>query len=311
MKHKPFKPIEEQIELLEKERGLLIDDYDKAKNALSNLNYYRLSGYSLAMKRNDAFIKGTKFSDIIQVYNFDKEIKLCILGYLEDIEIALRTHIAYELGKQDVDPDGSLSYLNPRNYISQEHFNYFSNHISSEIGNSKEEAFIKHHKRKYKNTLPVWVFVEVLSFGKLSEFFSFLSVDIKKQISATYYFNIRYTILENLFQGLVVLRNICAHHARLYGRGISVKPAFSSAELNYLSSQGYQREQIGSKLFFRLLVILRLSPDKKLINKIIYDIERLHRLYPYVNLKHYGFKSNWVDIMKTMDEAYKKVTSDE
>ena len=53
MKHKPYLTIDEQIKLLSNDRGLIIDDINKAKEALLNLNYYRLSGYSLTLRKNN------------------------------------------------------------------------------------------------------------------------------------------------------------------------------------------------------------------------------------------------------------------
>lgn len=306
MNHKPFKTINEQIELLEKEKKLLIDNEDYAKYCLLNLNYYRLSGYSLTMRKGDSFYKGSKFSDIMQIYNFDKELRLFILKYLEDIEISLRTHIAYELGKQDIDPDGQISYLNEDNFISKKHYEEFMSDMPSEISKSNQEAFVKHHRRKYKGLLPAWVMVETLSFGKASTLFSSLNTAIKKQICETYYHGIRYTAVENLLEGLVVLRNLCAHHARIYNRGITIKPDFAKWEIDYLSDQGYDRGQIGSKLFFRLLVIVRLSPDKSIVNIIISDIRTLQSKYPYVDLKHYGFRKNWEEILRSMNEKYQQ-----
>lgn len=304
MNHKPFKTIDEQIKILQDERNLIIDDVTEAKHYLSELNYYRLSGYSLTMRKNDSFYNGSKFSDIIQIYKFDKELKLCILKYLEDIEISLRTHVAYELGKQDVDPESTVSYLRPENYASEVHFNNFSTEISGEIGNSKDEAFVKHHKRKYNGVLPVWAMVETLSFGKISTLFASLNIELKKQICDKYYKSIRYTSVANLFEGLVVLRNICAHHARLYNRGITIKPDFAKWEIDYLCEQNYERGQIGSKLFFRLPVIIRLSPDKNITQTIISDINHIHEKYPYVNLKYYGFNKNWENILITLNEMY-------
>ncbi len=307
MQHKPFRTFDEQLNILEAERGLIINDHDYAKSCLTELNYYRLSGYSLTMRKNDKFYKDLSFEDMMQIYNFDKELKLYILNYLEDIEISLRTHVAYELGKQDTDPNSTVSYLKSENYASNAHFVNFTSLIADEISNSKKEAFVKHHKRKYKGVLPVWALVETLSFGKISMLYSSLGSELKKQICADYYSPDHYIPLDNLFEGLVVLRNLCAHHARLYNRGITVKPNFSKGEMDYLCEQGYERGQIGSKLFFRLLIIIRLSPDKNITETIISDINQLHSKYPFVDLKHYGFMKNWEEILRTLDSTYKKI----
>ena len=64
------------------------------------------------------------------------------------------------------------------------------------------------------------------------------------------------------------------------------------------SSLGYERNQIGSKLFFRLIIIERLSPIADIHNQIVSDINQLQKKYPFVNLSHYGFKKNWEEILK-------------
>lgn len=302
--HKPFKTIDEQIDLLENEKGLIINSKEYAKYCLSNLNYYRISGYSLTLKKCDKFANNISFEDIMQIYNFDRELKLLLLTYLEDIEISLRTHIAYELGKQDTDPNAHISYMGSNNFISESHYNRFLDDIRADIEHCKEEAFIKHHKRKYGSLLPSWVLVETLSFGKISKFFSSLSVPLQKSISENYYNNIRYTALNNLFEGLVILRNICAHHSRLYNRGISLKPDFSTKEINYLIKQRYESGQIGSSLFFRLLVIIRLSPLPNIKEDIITNIKQLCGKYPFVDLRYYGFKPNWIEIIDTLYNFY-------
>ncbi|MCI8348707.1 MAG: Abi family protein [Firmicutes bacterium] len=304
MTHKPFKSIDEQISLLRDEKQLIIDDEETAKLYLQELNYYRLSGYSLTLRTNDTFYKNIKFSDIMQIYHFDRDLKLYILKYLEDIEISLRTHIAYELGKKDIDPEAPVSYTLRENFISDSHYHKFQEEIKEQIKNSREEAFIKHHNRKYNGVLPVWAMVETLSFGKVSSLFSILNIDIKKNICDTYYHQIRYSSVEKLLESLVVLRNLCAHHSRLYNRGLPVKPDFAKWEIEYFASKNYERNEIGNRLFFRLPVIMRLSYDN-ITEKIISDINILQNKYPFVDLKHYGFKKEWKEILKTLNEKYK------
>jgi abortive infection bacteriophage resistance protein len=305
VEHKIFKNIEEQIALLSNDKGLIIDDVEYAKNCLSELNYYRLSGYSLTLRKNDHFYKDSKFSDIMQIYNFDREIKILLLGYLENVEISLRTHIAYELGQQDNVSSGTISYMKKDNYISNCHYNRFMETITREISNNRDEAFVKHHQRKYDGVLPIWAMVETLSFGKSSMLFASLNNDLKKQICDKYYYGIRYTVIENFLEGLVVLRNICAHHSRLYNRGLPHKPNFSNWEISYFEKQSYERESIGNKLFFRLLVLIRLSPDRLGIsNTIINDICNLKEKYPFVDLKHYGFTKNWKNIIDHLVYEY-------
>ncbi len=298
MSHKPFKTYDEQVEILQ-HKGLTISDPAAARNHLMSLNYYRLSGYSLTLRKNDKFHDNVSFDDIMQIYQFDKELKLIVLKYLEDIEIALRTHIAYELGKLDTDENSELSYRCVNNFSSEEHFARFEQDLITARKDSKNELFVKHHEQKYSGALPVWAMVETLSFGAASRLFSSLSVPLQKQICEEYYPNgPRYVTVGAWLEGLVVLRNLCAHHARLFNRGIVLSPSFSDDDITYFVSQKYERNEIGKKLFFRLIIIARLSPLPDICELLVSDITDLSNRYPAVNLSCYGFKKNWVDILK-------------
>lgn len=298
--HKTFKTIDEQIEILEK-RGLNIDEKDKLKCYLMELNYYRLSGYSLALRKNDEFYPDTTFDNILQVYHFDKELKIKLMAFLEDIEISLRSYIGYELGKQEIQPNSQVAYLNPNNYISESAFNEIVEEIRDCVGDNKNEAFIKHHNTKYNGTLPSWVLVETLSFGKLSKLLQSLNKDIQKEISKDHFYGKKFTVISNWMESLVILRNLCAHHARLINRGIPHKPGFSDDEDAYFIKNGYRENQIGARLFFRLILIDRLSKRPRIHEELKSTIKCLATKYPFVDLKHYGFTRNWEEIFDKMN----------
>ena len=297
MKHKPFKTYDEQIELL-RNKGLTINNPDIARKYLSELNYYRLSGYSLVLRKDDRFYPSTCFEDIIEIYHFDKELKNILLGYLEDIEISLRSHIAYELGRLDLNEDETVSYLCKENFASEEHFERFMHDLSVALRDNQHEAFVKHHETVYSGVLPVWAMVETLSFGSASRLIHSLSIPLQKQICATWYPGLRYTTITNWLEGLVVLRNICAHHARLFNRGFVLSPSFSPEAKEKFEKYGYERNQVGKKLFFRLVVIARMSPLPNITEKLISDISDLSDRYPGVQLKHYGFLKKWKEILR-------------
>ena len=90
--------ISEQIEKL-KDRGLSFLDEKKAANYLSNISYYRLRAYTYPFQDNDnpdhPFVQKIDFEDIIELYVFDRRLRLLIFNAIEKIEIALRTQIIY------------------------------------------------------------------------------------------------------------------------------------------------------------------------------------------------------------------------
>lgn len=292
MAMKPFRTIEQQMEIL-KGRNLRISDPPSTKNNLAAYNYYRLSGYSLTLRKNDMFDPSNNFSDIMQIYNFDKRLKYSFLFHLEDVEISLRAHIAYTLG--EIAPD---SYIDATTYISEAHFKSIIEEIENCKNDCKHEAFIKHHYFNRGNELPIWVLVETFSFGALSRFFLSLNVDIKKEICNKYYHGLRYTYVENWLECLVVLRNICAHHSRLYNRGLPSSFKYSTETFDLLKSYGYNSNEIGKKIIFSIPIIEIMSPFAGAANSIINDIENLQNQYPFIDLKHYGFCHNHKSCVK-------------
>ena len=117
---KPFKTIDEQIDILES-RGLIIDDRDEAYEALSRLNYYRVSAYSLTLRKNDIFYKGIHFSDIMQIYSFDMELRALLMYLLESVEVSLRTFVGYHHAKNY----GPLGYLDKEAFDDESYFKEF------------------------------------------------------------------------------------------------------------------------------------------------------------------------------------------
>jgi len=92
---KPPLSVQEQIELL-KARGLRIPDEQRVARYLRNISYYRLSGYMypfLTDTKRHRYKNGTTFEDILNLYRFDRELRILIFAAIEKIEIAFRAQI--------------------------------------------------------------------------------------------------------------------------------------------------------------------------------------------------------------------------
>ena len=138
---KPYKTYREQVELWIS-RGLIINDHIAAEHTFARLNYYRLSAYALPFQREkDHFNPGTKWEDIIRLYEFDQKLRLLIFSFLEPIEVALRTTICHYLAEKY----GPFGYTDPANFLPGfSHIEWF-NKLKEEQDRSKE-TFIKHYK---------------------------------------------------------------------------------------------------------------------------------------------------------------------
>jgi len=100
---KPHLSYIEQIELL-KSRRLIIEDTQYAITKLKHISYFRLSAYFLPFYCDEnTFKQGTTFEQIIEVYHFDKELRIFTFSAIEKVEVFLRTSISYNFS--------NLSYI--------------------------------------------------------------------------------------------------------------------------------------------------------------------------------------------------------
>ncbi len=227
---KTWKSYSEQLELL-KLRGMNISDKGKALEYLERIGYYRLSGYWYPFRehvqttrptppqRLDTFKQGTCFSQIVELYVFDKQLRLLLIDALERIEIALREDIAYLLGEDD--PFMYLDSNQLNNTRLLQHQKWLKRHAEF-IDKSGEEG-IKHYKTNYGLPLPIWVACGIWDFGTLSTLFSTMKIGDQEKISK------KYDVLNgktfaSWLHSLNYLRNVCAHHNRLWNRNIDIQP---------------------------------------------------------------------------------------
>lgn len=295
---KEFLTIDKQIELL-KSRNLTIADEQAAHEKLSALNYYRLSGYSLTLRKNNRFYTGATFDDIMDIYNCDHDMRALLWKELASLEISLRTHIGYIVGRDD--PRG---LIHPETFRDMDAFDKFQSDLKTGISNNSSEYFVKHHIEKYNGAMPSWVIVELLSFGDLSSLYSGLNKEIKQKLVSEYYEGCRFDYLENWLEGIVVLRNFCAHHKRLYNRGFPITPRITEQEYDNYIKLGYQRQEIGKRLFFRIVIICRLLNTIKDQSSFLDELDAIFKKYPSVQIKRYAFPQNWRDIIEEINTNY-------
>lgn len=181
---KPFKTIDEQIELL-RYRGMTIADDEVARHALETLGYYRLSGYWYSFRehapeealgcRSDLFIPGTSFDQVIRLYDFDTQLRFTIFEELTKIEVSLRAIIGYEIGEVDPLLHLTATSLNEKAWNSAEQkekrlYKDWKRRYQNSLKNSTE-TFVQHHVENYGGTLPIWCAVHILDWGSLQTLF--------------------------------------------------------------------------------------------------------------------------------------------
>lgn len=281
MNLKPAIPISEQIEKL-RVRGLLIDDPEAASSFMASYQYYRLNIYFHKFMNNDNHFKpGTRFSDIVNVYNHDYWFRHTLFLAIEPIEVVTRSRIAYHLAMKY----GPACYYKSQIFKNLESYNRSQEQLDHTVTKLCKDPVVLHHKNYYDGKLPIWVIVELLSFNSLSVLFSNLVTENKKTISSNA-FNMNEDYLQNWLHSLCVLRNICAHYGYLYKRKFSIPPRISK-ELNW-------HPEKNSELFAQFLVIIRLSA-REIRERIIISLQDRVTNFHHFNLRDYGFPDDWQD----------------
>jgi len=237
--NKPWCSFEEQLALI-KSRGLEVTDDSAALSYLQRIGYYRLSAYwypfrqRFPSKNKDEFIAGAKFQHAVQLYVYDKELCLLLLDAIERIEIAIRVDLAYTLGLKDPFAHRKPELLHGHFTKKVNAYSGLTKHqewlekLDRIIKRSKED-FIRHYKQKYGLPFPIWVSVELWDFGLLSNFYKGLSVFDKSSIAKKYQLPEgkvvkNWQIMESWLRSINYVRNVAAHHSRLWNRNIIDQP---------------------------------------------------------------------------------------
>jgi len=227
---KPALTFSDQLALLQT-RGLIINDPAHALTQLSTISYYRLSAYWYPFRIRDEhgnvtndFIADTSFDDVINLYEFDRQLRSLVTDAIERVEVYIRTLITYHLGHTY----GAFGHTDPANFHPNFRHAQWLTKLEVEAGRSSD-AFITHYKNKYAGfpTLPIWVITEVMSLGSLSFCYKGLMHTDKKAISGK--LNIHHKRLADWLHKLTYIRNVCAHHSRLWNRELSIRPESSRA----------------------------------------------------------------------------------
>lgn len=278
---KPFKSFEEQIDILS-QRGLTINDYEAAKEKLCYINYYRLSAYSLTLRKNDVFYKGITFDNIVELYNMDESFRNIILKYTKYIECAFRTHIAYYHSQQY----GPLGYLKSETFLDPWRHATFITRLESSIKTSRE-IFIEHHREDLNGQYPFWVAVEVTSFDMISKLFSNLKPQEKNTISKLYFVAREYVV--NWLQSCVIARNIAAHGGRFYNRIKLQAVKLPKCLKNVIDKD---------RTFAYVFAIFKLLPNNTYRNLFKNELDNLFKEYTFGQSRHYGFPDDWKTILE-------------
>lgn len=301
MSNKPAYRIADQITLL-KQRGMLFRDEANAFHFLENISYYRLKGYwwdTQSDFSNHTFRPDTYFEDIIDRYNFDRHLRLILFDAIERIEIALRTKMIYHLSMAY----GGLWYLdtslfNPsiitvKGNTMTVHQNTI-NELQKEFKRS-QEIFIKDHRGRYPGQdADAWKILEIASMGTLSKLYKNLEHQLpQKAIIAKEMGLNLHSELSSWLEAITYVRNIIAHHSRLWSRNMVKRPTQNIKNPMGLWFDDELTAVQAKKPFLIISCMIYLCNKVTPGHQIKAKIVNLFNSNPNIPIYKLGFLNNW------------------
>lgn len=292
-----------------KARGLVITDEPEAINHIDNIGFYRLSAYFMPFEqarvnhhsRNHFFLTNTQFEDIVHLYVFDRKLRLIIMEAIERIEVAVRTQWTNRLAQSTQNAHAYMDSTNFRN--PWEHQKELSR-ISQDLKESSE-TFIQHYRGRYQEPYlpPIWAMVETLTMGQLSKWVANTKDNhLKKQIAKALGLP-TVEIFESAMQCISLIRNICAHHGRLWDRP-QVKRLPYIKKLHTLmcfhevkvikengdtAVQKHPSNELYNYLVILCFIMRTLQPTSRWFSRLLAHIHTI----PEKQQQRMGFPTNW------------------
>ena len=273
--------ISEQLDRLA-QQGMAIPDREQAAHCLRHIGCYRLRGYwhPFAIQRGAGdyvFREGTTFPEVIARYDFDRRLRALLADALGVIEVSVRAQWVRYLSNG---PNGGpLAHFNPALFAPGEYIGNLAELKGSYLQIARPEA-------TNWDAAPIWEVAEVMSFGQLSKWYQSISVkSIRSAIAGQYRTN--HNKLVSLLYNMTILRNVCAHHARLWNRtlpaGLRIPRAWAD----------YRNPNQPARLYNRLVIIAGLmdiiSPARRWPRRLLALLDE----YPYIPTDQMGFPDHW------------------
>lgn len=310
---KPFLDIAGQIALLQT-RGMTISDIALATAYLSRIGYYRLSGYWYPFRHStmvadargvprrkvlDTFQAGTEFKHAVDLYVFDKKLRLLVLDAIERIEVCLRVEIAILLGAKDRLAHHNPAYLSGR-FITPRPGRPLSDHSEwlarlTHLESRSKAEFVAHFSQKYSGPIPIWMSIELWDFGLLSKFYAGMKNADQIAISSRYSVS-NPQVLVSWLRSINYIRNVCAHHSRLWNLSIVDQPQLPATgipiELAHVRADQVAKIRLYGVLAIVQFMLSRINPTSSWRVRLASLVNEFPGPAP-LSMANAGFPTSW------------------
>jgi len=267
--------LQEQINHIQNHYNIKCKDENLIKHYLLHCNYYKLRGYWLFFEE---IKRSVYFEEVVNLYEFDKKLRMLFMDYIEIVETSIKSIFAYHLTNKY-----GTSHIHLRKCIFYNEKYYYQSIVQLKENYKKsKEIFANHFQTKYDEDLPpLWASVEIMTLGEISKWFSNVNMYDQKEISKYYKFPTK--SLRTLFINLTEVRNICAHHSRLWNKrlanAISIPKKFQISNPKTF------------KIYHTLITMDELLKNIPSKNNLLYEFCKI-TLEHNIPIKYMGFPKN-------------------
>ena len=203
---------------------------------------------------------------------------------MEKIEISIRTQLSLIMSEEA----GIYWFENASNFRNHNRHSNLLINLQTELRRSDEEAIIE-FQRHYSNTFPPsWITFEISSFGTLSMMYRWLNAGHARRKLARFY-GLTDTVMESWLHSMVYVRNICAHHSRLWNRRLSINALIPRrTHLPFINIPSDTK-----RVYYIMSILLYFLQSVNPNNTFVSRFKLLLAKYPNVNISAMGFPHDW------------------
>lgn len=276
------------------QRGLNVTDTAAAETALERIGYYRLQPYWSALRiEGGNFHEGATFGHAFDLYVFDKKLRLLMLDANERIEVAIRVKISHALGKRDLWGHRKMSCLDGTRCQQNNAHEKWLVHTDASTAES-QESWVAEHIRDHGEPLPVWKAIETWSFGQVSKLYNLLHTNDRFAISKS--LGLKPDTLGSWLRCLVLVRNICAHHSRLWNKPLVNQPQipreWEAKSIQHIGDSALFQSRIYAAAAISAYLLNNINPKSSWKSRLSEHVKQFPAI-PSLSIAHAGFPENW------------------
>lgn len=284
--NQPTLSITDQLNLLS-HRGLSLPDQAEARHLLENISMFRLKGYLYPFEQNHLthqFKPGASLTQALMLHHFDVALRSFVLSMIARVEVSVRTQISQTVSERT----DQFWYIDSSNFSNASAHSDLLSRLQNEISRSDDDQIVS-FRAQYSNPWPpCWMAVELSSMGNLSKMYKLLGSPNDRRTIANYY-DLADPVMESWLHSLTYIRNICAHHGRLWNRTLRISPSVP----RHPRRPFMVRLAANNRIYFVLCIIKYMLDVIEPNNDMLTRLRWLFVDYPQIDPHAMGFPDSW------------------